>query len=145
MTITRAHLFWRRTAATLVALALFLCCLPAPEAALAASDGMVRVRLTRLGSRSCLSFTTTCAYYVDGNTARAIPAGAQTTVEASGGQLYLTVNGSLTALGASCTLARGQGGAQGSDQPINIYIGEELLDSVIANSQNRRALRSGGR
>lgn len=43
------------------------------------------------------------------------------------------------------TLAAWQGGAQGSDQPINIYIGEELLDSVIANSQNRRALRSGGR
>lgn len=36
-----------------------------------------------------------------------------------------------------------QGSADG--QPINIYIGEELLDSVIANSQNRRALRSGGR
>ena len=43
------------------------------------------------------------------------------------------------------TLAAWQGGAQGGDQPINIYIGEELLDSVIANSQNRRALRSGGR
>ena len=41
------------------------------------------------------------------------------------------------------TLAGWQGGADG--QPINIYIGEELLDSVIANSQNRRALRSGGR
>jgi 16S rRNA A1518/A1519 N6-dimethyltransferase RsmA/KsgA/DIM1 with predicted DNA glycosylase/AP lyase activity len=41
------------------------------------------------------------------------------------------------------TLAGWQGRADG--QPINIYIGEELLDSVIANSQNRRALRSGGR
>ena len=40
------------------------------------------------------------------------------------------------------TLAGWQGG---DGQPINIYIGEELLDSVIANSQNRRALRSGGR
>ena len=40
------------------------------------------------------------------------------------------------------TLAGWQGSADG--QPINIYIGEELLDSVIANSQNRRALRSGG-
>ncbi len=131
MTITRAHLFWRRTAATLVALALFLCCLPAPEAALAASDGMVRVRLTRLGSRSSLSFTTTCAYYVDGNTARAIPAGAQTTVEASGGQLYLTVNGSLTALGASCTLARGEGGARGirftSPSVSGLYCGDLML------------------
>ncbi len=37
----------------------------------------------------------------------------------------------------------GRGSADG--QPINVYIGEELLDSVIANSQNRRALRSGGR
>lgn len=40
------------------------------------------------------------------------------------------------------TLAGWQGSADG--QPINIYIGG-LLDSVIANSQNRRALRSGGR
>ena len=31
----------------------------------------------------------------------------------------------------------------GGSQPINIYIGEELLDSVIARSQQRRALRSG--
>ena len=30
-------------------------------------------------------------------------------------------------------------------QPINVYIGEELLDSVIANSERRRTLRSGGR
>ena len=131
MTITRAHLFWRRTAAALVALALFLCCFPAPEAALAASDGMVRVRLTRLGARSSLSFTTTCAYYVDGNTARAIPAGAQATVEATGGQLYLTVNGSLTALGASCTLARGEGGARGirftSPSVSGLYCGDLML------------------
>ena len=41
------------------------------------------------------------------------------------------------------TLAGWQGG--GSGQPINVYIGEELLDTVIANSQERRALRSGGR
>ena len=42
------------------------------------------------------------------------------------------------------TLAGWQG-AQGDGLPINVYIGEELLDSVIANSQSRRALRSGGR
>ena len=33
----------------------------------------------------------------------------------------------------------------GDGQPINVYIGEELLDSVIANSERRRSLRSGGR
>ena len=35
--------------------------------------------------------------------------------------------------------------AGGGEQPINIYIGEELLDTVIAGSQRRRAVRSGGR
>ena len=30
-------------------------------------------------------------------------------------------------------------------EPINVYIGDELLDSVIANSERRRNLRSGGR
>lgn len=37
------------------------------------------------------------------------------------------------------------GFAGGGEQPINIYIGEELLDTVIAGSQRRRAVRSGGR
>ena len=36
-------------------------------------------------------------------------------------------------------------GFAGGEQPINIYIGEELLDTVIAGSQRRRAVRSGGR
>ena len=35
--------------------------------------------------------------------------------------------------------------SSGDGQPINVYIGEELLDSVIANSERRRSLRSGGR
>ena len=37
------------------------------------------------------------------------------------------------------------GFASSGEQPINIYIGEELLDTVIAGSQRRRAVRSGGR
>lgn len=37
------------------------------------------------------------------------------------------------------------GFAGDGEQPINIYIGEELLDTVIAGSQRRRAVRSGGR
>ena len=35
--------------------------------------------------------------------------------------------------------------SSGDGQAINVYIGEELLDSVIANSERRRSLRSGGR
>lgn len=41
--------------------------------------------------------------------------------------------------------ALGEFSGGGDGQPINIYIGEELLDSVIAGSQSRRMLRSGGR
>ena len=40
-------------------------------------------------------------------------------------------------------LAGYQGSSDG--QAINVYIGEELLDTVIANSERRRSLRSGGR
>lgn len=40
------------------------------------------------------------------------------------------------------TLAGWQGSADG--QPINIYIGEELLDSVIANSQIAAPCAAGG-
>ena len=118
----------RRLWAAFVALALLVCA--CPSAGVAASDGMLRVRLTRLGSRSSLSFTTTCAYYVDGNTARPIPAGAQATVDAVGGELFLTVDGARTALGASCTLARGQGGARGirfTTPSSNLYCGDLLL------------------
>ena len=107
MTVTqaRARRGWK-TLAALVALALLLLPCAPGRMALAASDGMVRVRLTRLGTRQSLSFTTSCAYYVNGNTAHAIPSGAQAMVELAGGELYLTVNGARTALGASCTLAR---------------------------------------
>ena len=121
----------RRLAAVFLALALLLCACFAPREAAAASDGMIRVWLTRLGTRSSLSFTATCAYYVDGNTARPIPAGAQATVEAIGGELYLTVDGALTALGPSCTLARAQSGTQGlrftSPADANLYCGDLLL------------------
>ena len=131
MTHTRARFAWRRSSAALVALALLLCACFCPRTGAAASDGMIRVRLTRLGSRASLSFTATCAYYVDGNTARPIPAGAQATVDAVGGDLFLTVDGARTALGASCTLARGQGGARGirftSPAYSSLYCGDLML------------------
>ena len=127
----RARSLRRRFSAVFLAAALLLCACFAPLNAAAASDGMIRVRLTRLGSRSSLSFTPTCTYYVDGNTARPIPAGAQATVEAVGGELYLTVNGALTSLGSSCTLARSQRGACGirftSPAYSSLYCGDLML------------------
>ena len=130
-TRARARSLRRRFSAVFLAATLLLCACFAPLNAAAASDGMIRVRLTRLGSRSSLSFTPTCAYYVDGNTARPIPAGAQATVEIVGGELYLTVNGALTSLGSSCTLARGQRGACGirftSPAYSSLYCGDLML------------------
>ena len=130
-TRARARSLRRRFSAVFLAAALLLCACFAPLNAAAASDGMIRVRLTRLGSRSSLSFTPTCAYYVDGNTARPIPAGAQATVEIVGGELYLTVNGALTSLGSSCTLARSQRGACGirftSPAYSSLYCGDLML------------------
>ena len=130
-TRARARSLRRRFSAVFLSAALLLCACFAPLNAAAASDGMIRVRLTRLGSRSSLSFTPTCTYYVDGNTARPIPAGAQATVEAVGGELYLTVNGALTSLGSSCTLARSQRGACGirftSPACSSLYCGDLML------------------
>ena len=132
MTVTqaRARRGWKTLAALMALALLLLPCAPG-RMALAASDGMVRVRLTRLGTRKSLSFTTSCAYYVNGNTAHAIPSGAQATVELAGGELYLTVNGARTVLGASCTLARAQRGNVGlrftSPSYSGIYAGDLLL------------------
>lgn len=46
---------------------------------------------------------------------------------------------------AMAEVLAGWNGGSNDGQPINVYIGEELLDSVIANSERRRSLRSGGR
>ena len=52
----------RRVLCILLALLLCYACVPVQQAAFAASDGMMRVKLTRLGTPSTLKFTTSCAY-----------------------------------------------------------------------------------
>ena len=73
-----------------------------------------------------------------------IPAGAQATVDAVGGELFLTVDGARTALGASCTLARGQGGARGirftSPAYSSLYCGDLML-SVSGGSIVQMCIR----
>ena len=82
-----------RVAAAILLAVVF--CFPAFECfgALAAQDGMIRVKLTRLGTRQSISFRTNCAYAIGGSTGRRIPSGANCTVTLSGGGLTLTVNG----------------------------------------------------
>ncbi len=125
-----------RVAAILLAVVF---CFPAFEcSALAAQDGMIRVKLTRLGTRQSISFRTNCAYAIGGSTGRRIPSGANCTVTLSGGGLTLTVNGAQAAAGVSLELRRGSsGGANGATFTSPSYSGVypgDLLFSVSSGS-----------
>ena len=114
-------------------------CFPAFEcSALAAQDGMIRVKLTRLGTRQSISFRTNCAYAIGGSTGRRIPSGANCTVTLSGGGLTLTVNGAQAAAGVSLELRRGSsGGTNGATFTSPSYSGVypgDLLFSVSSGS-----------
>ena len=125
-----------RVAAILLAVVF---CFPAFEcSALAAQDGMIRVKLTRLGTRQSISFRTNCAYAIGGSTGRRIPSGANCMVTLSGGGLTLTVNGAQAAAGVSLELRRGSsGGANGATFTSPSYSGVypgDLLFSVSSGS-----------
>lgn len=125
-----------RVAAILLAVVF---CFPAFEcSALAAQDGMIRVKLTRLGTRQSISFRTNCAYAIGGSTGRRIPSGANCTVTLSGGGLTLTVNGAQAAAGVSLELRRGSsGGTNGATFTSPSYSGVypgDLLFSVSSGS-----------
>ena len=125
-----------RVAAILLAVVF---CFPAFEcSALAAQDGMIRVKLTRLGTRQSISFRTNCAYAIGGSTGRRIPSGANCTVTLSGGGLTLTVNGTQATAGVSLELRRGSsGGANGATFTSPSYSGVypgDLLFSVSSGS-----------
>jgi len=126
----------RRTISLL--LAVFLIFTMFAGGALAAEDGMIRVKLTRLGTRQSLTFKTNCAYSIGGNSSKVIPSGASCTVALSGGGLTLTVNGVHAASGVSLELKRGaSGGTKGvtftSPSYSGIYSGD-LLFSVSSGA-----------
>ena len=76
-------------------------------AAQAAASGMVRVKITRLGSRSSITMTTVGSYSAGG---RSIASGSTVRVSASGSGVSLSVNGSTLSSGSSVTLKRGGSG-----------------------------------
>ena len=94
-------------------------------------DGMVRVKLTRLGSNASIAFQTTCDYYVDGQPSLRIGAGESATVSANGSELYLTVDGQRISMGNVLFLRRSQPGQQGvrftSPATANLYCGDLYL------------------
>ena len=95
------------------ALALFLSLAALVPAARAEIDGMVRVRLTRLGSPSAIEMKADCDYRLSTDESARIPAGTVMYLSASRGGLVLTAGDRTVSLGASVTLLRGESGARG--------------------------------
>ena len=77
------------------------------DGAQATSDGMIRVKLSRLGSPSSVTFKTSGAYTVNGER---LSDGASATVSLSAGVLTLTSGGRTLASGTSLSVNRTSGG-----------------------------------
>ena len=101
----------------------------APLTSGATQNGMVRVRLSSLGSPAKLNLTLQSAYTASGQSTRSLSAGANVTVQfdSATGQLTLTAGGSSTAMGTSFRLSRSSADsgnglkiAQGRS-PSNLY------------------------
>ena len=73
----------------LLTLAVLLACFGVPSA-LAESDGMVRVKLTRLGSPAKIVMKLECDYYINGKAEYRLPSGTSLTITLSGGSLTLS-------------------------------------------------------
>ena len=85
--------FWRRLICVLLiaVLAFSADWIPcAQNDAYAASDGMIRVYLTRLGSPSSIHLTPQCDYVLMVDDGYAVPAGTAVYVQAAGGSLTVT-------------------------------------------------------
>ena len=76
-------------------------------------DGMLRIKLARLGSPSTLTMRANCDYTLAADTATRIPAGTDMTVTARDGSLTFTVGNRHAKLGASAWLKRGGSGDAG--------------------------------
>lgn len=110
---TAKRILSRRVCAILLALALVFVCLTAIFPALAESDGMIRVRLTRLGAPTSITLTVDCEYYLAADPTVRIESGDTVTVTAGGSGLALENGGQRVALGDTAKLMRAQSGNRG--------------------------------
>ncbi len=94
------------------ALALFLLFETVP-CARAAADGMIRVKLSRLGAPAAITMQADCDYYLASHPSARISAGTEITVSASGGKLTLSAGKRTVVLGETLTLMRSQSGSCG--------------------------------
>lgn len=109
----------------------------------ASSDGMMRVKLSRLGSPSSITFRTTCDYYFASHPDVRIAAGSVVQLTASGDQLSISVGKRSAKLGSSAQLMRSRAGKYGvqftSPSLSNLFCGDLFLSassSVISTVLN---------
>lgn len=111
MTIQRSL---RNACARMIVVALALLLYLGAVHARAEADGMLRVKLARLGSPSVIEMTADCDYTLTGDRALRIPAGTKLTVAAQNGGLTLSANGTTVDAGASAILTRAASGSVGA-------------------------------
>ena len=124
---------FRRMLCLVLAL-LMTCGFDLPEfTAKAASDGMIRVKLTALGTPSTLKFTTTCAYAITSGDGMNIPSGSAVTVKASGGKMSVTCGERTIECGSSVKIYRCKSGNSGvkftSPSKSNVFSGDLFLSA----------------
>ena len=131
--VLRSHTgykFIKRTFSLMLALLLLLnvVTLWRSDGAQAASDGMIRVKLSRLGSPSSVTFKTSGAYTVNGSR---LSDGASATVSASSGVLTLTSGGKTLATGTTISVNRTSGGTSCGVRFTSPSLGNLFCGDVI--------------
>ena len=131
--VLRSHTgykFIKRTFSLMLALLLLLnvVSLWRSDGAQAASDGMIRVKLSRLGSPSSVTFKTSGAYTVNGSR---LSDGASATVSASSGVLTLTSGGKTLATGTTISVNRTSGGTSCGVRFTSPSLGNLFCGDVI--------------
>ena len=112
--ITAERRYKSRACAVLIALTLaFVLLFGGTVPARAETDGMVRVRLTRLGAPDAVTLKADCDYYLASDPTVRIRAGERMTVSAVGEVLTLSVGSKRAALGATARLMRDGSGNAG--------------------------------
>ncbi len=128
---------WVRAGLTrvLIAIMVMVIAFPAffPQNVDAASDGMIRVRLTRLGSGlKSITLTTAGSYSINGSSSHKIGSGATVKAAIEGGKIHLYVNGTKQTTGSTLSLTRnGSGSGSGvrfkSPSFSNLFCGDLQL------------------
>lgn len=103
----------RRVRAMMLALALVFVGAFAGFSAVAESDGMIRVRLTRLGAPASVTLAVDCEYYLAADPTVRIESGDTAVISAGESGLTLSLGDKRVALGDAARLMRAQSGNRG--------------------------------